>query len=81
MQVRGRAALALFNEPEVLVLYHHPILLWAACLVLLYWVSRMVLVASRGKMDDDPTVFAARDRVSLVSVAIIAALFVAAKVL
>ncbi|MCB1388088.1 MAG: UbiA family prenyltransferase [Rhodobacteraceae bacterium] len=69
------------NEPEVLVLYHHPILLWAACLVLLYWVSRMVLVASRGKMDDDPTVFAARDRVSLVSVAIIAALFVAAKVL
>ncbi len=68
------------NEPEVLTLYHHPVLLWAACLVLLYWIARMVLVASRGKMDDDPTVFAARDRISLLSVAIIAALFVAAKV-
>lgn len=69
------------NEPEVLTLYHHPVLLWAACLVLLYWIARMVLVASRGKMDDDPTVFAARDRISLLSVAIIGALFVAAKVL
>ena len=69
------------NEPEVLTLYNHPLLLWAACLVLLYWVSRMVLVASRGKMDDDPTVFAARDPVSPVSVALIAALFIAAKVL
>ena len=69
------------NEPEVLTLYHHPVLLWAACLVLLYWIARMVMVASRGKMDDDPTVFAARDRISLLSVALIAALFVAAKVL
>ena len=69
------------NEPEVLVLYSHPVLLWAACLSLLYWISRMVLVASRGKMDDDPTVFAARDRVSLTIVALIAALFIAAKVL
>ena len=69
------------NEPEVLMLYHHPLLLWAACLVLLYWVSRMVLVASRGRMHDDPTVFAARDPASLISVAIIGALFVGAKVL
>lgn len=69
------------NEPEVLTLYRHPLLLWAACLVLLYWISRMVLVASRGKMDDDPTVFAARDPVSLFSVALIGGLFVAAKVL
>ncbi|WP_370205666.1 UbiA family prenyltransferase [Pararhodobacter marinus] len=69
------------NEPEVLVLYSHPVLLWAACLAMLYWISRMVLVASRGKMDDDPTVYAARDRVSLTIVALIAALFIAAKVL
>lgn len=68
------------NVPEVLTLYHHPLLLWAACLVLLYWVARMVLVASRGKMDDDPTVFAASDHASLLSVAVIAALFIAAKV-
>jgi len=69
------------NEPEVLTLYTRPLLLWAACLVMLYWIARMVLVAQRGKMDDDPTVFAARDPVSLVSVAIIGALFFAAKVL
>ncbi len=69
------------NEPTTLMLYHHPLLLWAACLVLLYWIARMVLVAQRGKMDDDPVVYAMRDRISQMVVAIIALLFVAAKVL
>ncbi|MFN4101396.1 MAG: UbiA family prenyltransferase [Pararhodobacter sp.] len=69
------------NEPEILTLYHHPLLLWAACLVMLYWIARMVLVAQRGLMNDDPTVFAARDPTSLVSVTIIAALFFGAKFL
>lgn len=69
------------NQPEILTLYSHPVLLWAACLVLLYWVSRMVLQAQRGLMHDDPTVYAARDRTSLLAVTVIAALFVAAKVL
>lgn len=66
------------NEPEVLLLYNRPMLLWAACLALLYWVARMVLKAQRGEMNDDPIVFAARDRVSLITVVVVAALFAAA---
>lgn len=60
-----------FNQPTVLQHYSAPMVLWGACLVLLYWISRMILMAQRGQMDDDPTVFAARDRVSRVAFVII----------
>jgi hypothetical protein len=33
--------------------------------VLLYWVARVWLIAYRGELDEDPLVFALRDRVSL----------------
>ncbi len=59
------------NSPAVLVLYHKPSALWGICLVLLYWISRMVMVTHRGQMHDDPVVFAAKDRVSLLCVALI----------
>jgi hypothetical protein len=52
------------DSPEVRELYTHPIRLWGICLILLYWVSRMVMMAHRGIMDDDPIVFAVKDRVS-----------------
>jgi hypothetical protein len=32
-----------------------------ACPLLLYWVSRMWVIAHRGQMNDDPIVFAAKD--------------------
>jgi 4-hydroxybenzoate polyprenyltransferase and related prenyltransferases len=38
--------------------------LWAACPLLLFWISRVWLLAHRGQMHDDPIVFALRDRVS-----------------
>ena len=66
------------NSPDVLVRYSRPDLLWGACLVLLYWLARMVMVAHRGRMHDDPVVFAARDRVSLVALALMGGLFVGA---
>lgn len=57
--------LALYlNSPAVKTLYAQPLLLWGVLPVLLYWVSRMVMRAHRGQMDDDPIVFAVRDRVS-----------------
>lgn len=68
------------NSPEVLARYPRPDLLWGACLVLLYWLARMVMVAHRGRMHDDPVVFAARDRVSLISFALMVALFGGASV-
>jgi 4-hydroxybenzoate polyprenyltransferase len=41
--------------------------MWLICLALLFWVSRMILKTRRGEMDDDPIVFALKDRVSLVT--------------
>lgn len=63
--------LALYiNSPESLALYARPKVLWLICPLLLYWVSRMWIVAHRGAMHDDPVVFAARDRVSQIVVAL-----------
>jgi hypothetical protein len=36
------------------------------CPLLLYWISRVWLLTTRGLMHDDPVVFALRDRLSLV---------------
>jgi hypothetical protein len=40
---------------------------------MLFWLYRIWLLGSRGEMDEDPVVFALRDRVSLaVGVAVVA---------
>jgi 4-hydroxybenzoate polyprenyltransferase len=58
--------LALYvNGGEVLKLYHRPEALWALCPILLFWVSRVLILSNRGEMNDDPVLFALRDRVSL----------------
>jgi len=44
-----------------LLMYGRPEILWLLCPLLLYWISRVWLVASRGEMHDDPIVFAAKD--------------------
>ena len=41
-----------------------PEVLWGLIPLVMYWVSRVWLIAHRGEMDDDPVVFATRDRVS-----------------
>ncbi len=55
------------NGNEVASLYHHPSVLWALCPILLFWVSRLLMLSNRGQMNDDPVVFALRDRVSLMA--------------
>jgi len=67
--------LALYvNSPDVLELYRTPAALWGICLVLLYWISRMVMVTHRGAMHDDPLVYAVKDPASLVCFLIVVAL-------
>ena len=57
--------LALYiNSPEVHLLYQKPQLLWPICLVIVYWLTRIILLANRGQLDDDPIVFATCDTVS-----------------
>ncbi len=52
------------NSPDVTKLYAIPEMLWGVCAILLYWITRTVMVAHRGQMHDDPVVYAARDRIS-----------------
>jgi 4-hydroxybenzoate polyprenyltransferase len=59
--------LALYiNSTASEVLYRRPQVLWLLCPILLYWISRAWMIAHRGLMRDDPVVFAATDRTSLV---------------
>ena len=63
-------ALYINGSDEVSLLYSNPQILWLLCLLLLYWTNRTWVGARRGKIDDDPVVFAIKDRVSqLVGVA------------
>lgn len=62
------------NSPAVVERYRTPEALWGVCVVLLFWVTRTVLVTHRGQMHDDPVVFAARDGTSRLCLLIILAL-------
>ncbi|WP_372015821.1 UbiA family prenyltransferase [Pseudoxanthomonas sp. 10H] len=63
--------LALYiNSSDSVALYSRPQALWLLCPLLLYWVSRAWALAHRGRMHDDPVVFAATDRVSLLVAAL-----------
>jgi 4-hydroxybenzoate polyprenyltransferase len=52
------------NSSDVHKLYGRPEALWFVCLLLIYWVSRVLMLANRGQLTDDPIVFAFHDRVS-----------------
>lgn len=57
--------LALYiNSATAKELYGKQDVIWFLCPLLLYWIGHIWLVAHRGKMHDDPLVFALRDRTS-----------------
>jgi 4-hydroxybenzoate polyprenyltransferase len=71
--------LALYiNSDEVVALYRRPLALWLLCPLLLYWISRIWLLAHRGRMHDDPIVAALRDPASYAIGLGIAAILLAA---
>jgi 4-hydroxybenzoate polyprenyltransferase/phosphoserine phosphatase len=53
------------NGHDVAALYHHPGRMWLVTPLLILWVSRVWLLASRGELHEDPVVFALTDRMSL----------------
>jgi len=67
------------NSQAVVAVYSQPIILWMICPVLLYWISRVWLLAHRGEMHDDPVVFALRDHVSYVVAALIGVILLLAR--
>ena len=64
------------SRPDVDALYRHSGRLWLIVPFLLYWINRVWLLASRGGLDEDPVIFAIRDRTSLAVGACIAILAV-----
>jgi 4-hydroxybenzoate polyprenyltransferase/phosphoserine phosphatase len=59
--------LALYiDSHEVIATYQYQSLMWLLCPLLMYWIGRIWLVASRGQLHQDPVIFATRDRVSYI---------------
>ena len=69
------------SSNEVKALYHRPDVLWLLCLLLLYWTNRIWIGTRRGKINEDPVIFAVKDKVSrLVGLAAVAVV-IAARIL
>ncbi|HEY3930247.1 MAG TPA: UbiA family prenyltransferase [Candidatus Koribacter sp.] len=62
----GYASVVVFslyiNNPDITRLYRHPHWLWLMAPLLIYWISRIWLLAHRGELDEDPVVFALTDK-------------------
>ena len=57
--------LALYiNTDTAQAFYARYQLIWFQCPLLFYWISHVWLIAHRGKMPDDPLIFALSDRIS-----------------
>jgi 4-hydroxybenzoate polyprenyltransferase len=71
--------LALYiHSEDVSRLYARPAVIWLLCPLLLYWVSRIWLLARRGELRHDPLVFACRDPASWVVAGLGTAVFLLA---
>ena len=60
-------------SPNVGRFYASPEWLWMLCPVMMYWIARILVLAQRGQVNDDPIVFAMRDRASLLTLGAIGA--------
>lgn len=52
------------NSAQVTHLYHHPAMLWLLLPLMLFWITRVWLLARRGELSQDPVIFALTDRTS-----------------
>lgn len=73
----GLCAVVVFGlflaAPNTRMHYASPDVLWIGAIVLLYWISRIWIKASRGEVPDDPVVFALRDRSSRIAACLLLA--------
>lgn len=61
------------NDLQADALYSHPVWLWPVAVLVLYWISRIWLLAHRGELHEDPVLFAIHDRASYLIVALVSA--------
>ena len=63
---------------DVVKLYHEPGRLWLIVPLMVLWLSRVWLLASRGDLNEDPVLFAVTDRMSLlIGAAVVAIAWIA----
>jgi 4-hydroxybenzoate polyprenyltransferase len=67
------------SSDAVRPLYAHPRVLFMICPILMYWIGRILMLAHRRNVDEDPILFAVKDRVSIIAAVLIGAILVAAK--
>ncbi len=65
------------SSDAVRVLYAAPNRLWLICVVLVYWIARLLVLTHRNDMHEDPIVFAATDPPSWVCAVLCLAIIVA----
>ncbi len=56
------------NAPETAQRYASPMLLWGLAGLMIYWLGRLWIKTGRGEMDDDPVLYALKDRTSRLTV-------------
>ncbi|WP_413570358.1 UbiA family prenyltransferase [Bdellovibrio sp. HCB117] len=63
------------QSSDVRSLYNTPQNLWFATPVLLFWISRIWILTNRDEIHDDPVVFAVKDKISWICLAILGLVF------
>jgi 4-hydroxybenzoate polyprenyltransferase/phosphoserine phosphatase len=63
------------SSGTAVILYKREAVIWLLCPLALYWISYVWLIAHRGRMDDDPLVFATKNPVSQI-VAVLAVVII-----
>jgi len=67
------------NDPAAAALYRHPERLWLVVPVVLLWLFRIWMLASRGEMNEDPVVYAITNKSSLLLGAVMAGIVLLAR--
>ncbi len=71
--------LFLVETGSPILLYPSPQWMWLICIILGYWICRAWALAVRGLMNDDPVLFAMKDRLSLMLAGVTAVLVLLAR--
>ena len=58
------------NSPLISEYYSNPKLIWLLFPLITYWLGRLWILANRGEVNEDPLIFAIKDKVSLLIAAI-----------
>jgi 4-hydroxybenzoate polyprenyltransferase len=67
------------NAEETALRYTSPVLLWGLAALMIYWLGRLWIKTARGEMDDDPVLYALKDRGSRLAVVLMVGVAVCAR--